>query len=61
MIHIATYNHHAYRCQQCPYAARLTLRGIAVLTPGDGAAHTGALPWWLARAVRWMDRQEGVK
>jgi hypothetical protein len=58
-IHIATYERHAYRCTQCPYAARLTPRGYVLLTPGDGSAHTGALPWWIARAVRWMN-QEGV-
>lgn len=57
MIHIATYEHHAERCPLCPYAARLTPRGYVLVHPGDGSAHTGALPWRIARAVRWMEER----
>jgi hypothetical protein len=59
MIHIATYDRHAYRCPLCAYTARIDVRGIVVLCPGDGSAHTGALPWWLARALRWMKEGRG--
>lgn len=58
MIHITTRHISHYVCPLCPFFAVLRRDGtVYVVNHGDGSAHTGAVPGWAARAVRWMEER----
>jgi ribosomal protein L36 len=55
MIHITSRHISHYTCPLCSFFAVLRRDGTVYVVNHGNATHTGAGPWWIARAVRWME------